>query len=345
MENDSGKIIKNRYQILAKEETFIFDKFTYKEEFFNKILTKEEYTMIIDEVNKYLSVSNDLKKKNDQIVLPKGIKLLTIITWIFALIYSISMFLLLSFPANNKNLLKLCFTSIGLCIFISVGLTLFDFFRKLNIYKGFFEIVDEELTKYFIKVHEKYEHKFEFKYILGKNVLDVKIFENEENKNNIDEKKDTEEEFEESDTDSEDEVIELSDDEELKKDNSKKEVFNIHLKQDSINVAPDNDSSIKKTFTSNNNFLTQVNKEKILTNLENQNFIQLDEKSQNNCNNLIEEVKSLNKGNLNFKNNDEFIGIITNNKSIADKNNNDQIVINNNPSKLKMVVKKKINFK
>ena len=45
------------------------------------------------EVNKVISFSTELKRKNDQIDLPKPIKVLTFFSWIFAFVYVIILFL------------------------------------------------------------------------------------------------------------------------------------------------------------------------------------------------------------------------------------------------------------
>jgi len=292
--------VLHRYQIIPKREIFIFDKFSYNEEFFTGILTKDEYFSIIVEVNKKISLSNEFKKRNDEIVLPKSIKILTLLSWLFSIISLILLSFVIKSPKNNGNLFILSFVFLGISILITIALTLYNFFRKINEFKNLYQIIDEQLSLYFSIVNAHYKHNFEFKYILGKNVIDIRIFEaQEEIKKSKRSHRDGDlDEFDESDSysDSDSEENKLDDKIEENKEN------NIEIKKNHTNIPTKNDMNKKTLITTNQNHATFVSKDKLIENkTENCNLVSVVPKTQNNITFIVDEEKALNETNHNSK--------------------------------------------
>jgi hypothetical protein len=287
--------IKNRYQITTMGETFIFERQSYREEYLKDLISCEDYIKIIDEINGILLFCNDIKKKNDLIALPKWIKILTIFTWLLAFIYIVLISYVASTPKENKNLLSYAIGIINFCIFVCFVLILMNYLRKISDFMPLLNIVEKELTKYFKKIHEKYENKFEFEYIINKNVIDIKIFEIEKENLNENNKSD-------SDSSSYSSSSEEENNEEENNDNDN-DNYN-----DNNNNNKDNDKS-KKNFKkkptipmgTNNKFQrNQSNHEKSQLNTKNDNK---NINMKTNISGLKEEEKSNNKMTINDKKN------------------------------------------
>ena len=81
----------SRIVIQSREQSYTFEKSTYREEYLKQCISKNEFDAIITEASKLLGQSWAKKRLNDQIKLPNFVLILAVSAVIFIIIYLITL--------------------------------------------------------------------------------------------------------------------------------------------------------------------------------------------------------------------------------------------------------------
>lgn len=155
----SSKIV-----IQSKEQTYNFEKDSYREEILSQCINKNNFDIIINEASKLLGHCWTKKRINDQIKLPKPVIILAAIAVVLTILYMILLYLSAS-SANGQVLLAISIFSVSIGGLIAFGLSIYNFCREISKFKSLDEIIKEDLDKYFYDVNKKYEGLLQFIYI------------------------------------------------------------------------------------------------------------------------------------------------------------------------------------
>ena len=158
-QTSSSKII-----ITLNEQSYTFDKKSYKPEFLSDIINKIEWDNIITEASKIMGQSWSKKRMNDQIKLPRWIVVLAILCVLLTIIYTITLYLSTSYEGDASFLLAISVVSIVVGLALSIALAIYNFTRKLGKFYTLDEIMQEDIDKFLAVINLNFEGKLEFIY-------------------------------------------------------------------------------------------------------------------------------------------------------------------------------------
>jgi len=156
--NTSSKIIIN-----SNIENYAFDKGTYREDYLNHIIEKNEYENILVNASKIMGNSWVKKRINDQIKLPKNVIILSIISIVLVIIYMILLYLSI-FSENGKVMIIISIVCVTISSMIALGLSIYNISRKLGKFKSLEQIIKVDLDGYLKEINKKYEGRLVFSY-------------------------------------------------------------------------------------------------------------------------------------------------------------------------------------
>lgn len=153
----------NKIIVKAKEQLYTFEKGTYHEGLLSDIISKKEYDEIIDNCGKVMGQSWAKKRLNDQIKIPSGIILLSVIAVLLTIAYMVTLYLSAT-SEDGTALFVISIICISLASIIVFGMSIFNFCRKIAKFKSLDQIIKEDLDKEFQIINAKYSGSLLFEY-------------------------------------------------------------------------------------------------------------------------------------------------------------------------------------
>lgn len=157
----------NRIIIQTRDESYTFDKGTYREDYLRPFISEKEYDDIIAKASRIMGDSWTKKRKNDQIKLPIWVTILSGVSVLLIIIYMVLLYLSPT-SSNGTTMLVGSIICISLASLIIFSLSIYNFCRKIGTFKTLEEIIKEDLEEYCGKVNEKFQGNVEFKYNTNK---------------------------------------------------------------------------------------------------------------------------------------------------------------------------------
>lgn len=167
MESDKKETIKSnkddipistpsRIIIQSREQSYTFDKDTYRDEYLRHCIAKYEYDAIVEGASKIMGQSWSKKRLNDQIKLPRFVIVLAVVSVLLTIIYMVLLYLSTTYD-DGTSLLVVSIICVTAGSVIAFGLSIYNFCRKIGRFKSLEEIIKEDLDIYFIGVNKKYD--------------------------------------------------------------------------------------------------------------------------------------------------------------------------------------------
>jgi hypothetical protein len=169
--------ILNKIEIPLREGKYVFEKTSYRDEALSGILEKVEFDLILDEAGKIMADSINKKRENDEIKLPKFIVYMTTLCILLSVVYTILLLIASNIEAASSSSL---IVSAVLClfgaIFISFGLSIYNFCRRVREFKALEVFIKEDLDYFFDTINSKYYGVLEFVFVPNRNIVYLNIF-------------------------------------------------------------------------------------------------------------------------------------------------------------------------
>lgn len=178
----------SRIVVQSREQSYTFDKGTYREDYLRHIISKSEYEKIIQEASKLMGQSWTKKRLNDQIKLPTFVIVLSVICLVLTLIYMILIYLSTGYQ-DGSALLATSIACVSVASIIAFGLSVYNFCRKINKFKSLEEIIKEDLDAYFENINLKYEGLLYFNFNSTHRWIECNILKVNEKAEKVEERK------------------------------------------------------------------------------------------------------------------------------------------------------------
>jgi hypothetical protein len=146
----------SRIVIPSKEQSYTFEKNTYREDYLKHCIGKSEYDSIISKASRVLGQSWADKRLNDQIKLPNFVLILGILAVVFIIIYLITLYLSAS-SSNGTALFVVSIICVCIGSAIAFGLSIYNFFREIGKFKSLDEIIKNNMETYLDGINRRYE--------------------------------------------------------------------------------------------------------------------------------------------------------------------------------------------
>lgn len=160
--------------ITSKEQTYAFDKMTYRDDLLQNIIPKIEYDKIIDQASKIMGHSWTKKRVNDQIKLPKSVIILSLVAILLTIIYMILLYISVN-SDHSVTLFVISIILISIGSAIAFGLSLYNFCRKIDKFKSLEDIIKEDIEQYLFQINKNFINKLEFTFNISKRRIEVII--------------------------------------------------------------------------------------------------------------------------------------------------------------------------
>lgn len=172
----------NKIIIPSKEQSYTFEKNTYREDYLKNCIRKNEYDTIISTASRVLGQSWADKRLNDQIKLPNFVLILAILAVIFIIIYLVTLYMSAS-SSNGTALFIVSIVCVCIGSAIAFGLSIYNFFREIGKFKSLDEIIKQNIETYLDGINRRYEGYLLFIFNTDKRWIECNILKpNEEKK-------------------------------------------------------------------------------------------------------------------------------------------------------------------
>jgi hypothetical protein len=161
--------------IQSHEQSYVFDKRSYNQEFLQGIITKLEWEGIVSEASRVMGVCWSKKKIHDQIKLPKFMIISALVSVILIMIYMITLYIAATTDEESTALLIVAITSISIGTVIAGVMATYNFKRKLGKFLTLDEFIKIDLDIHLNGLNQKYKNKLEFIYIPSNRWIEVNI--------------------------------------------------------------------------------------------------------------------------------------------------------------------------
>jgi hypothetical protein len=163
-----------RIIIVSKEQSYTFEKNTYKEEYLRHCISKLEYDRIVESASKIMGHSWAKKRMNDEIKLPKFVIILAAIAVLLTIVYMILLYLSVT-SDNGTSLLISSIICVSVGSLIAFSLSVYNFCRKIGRFKSLEEIIKEDLDEYFGNINRNFVGRLEFVFNVNKRWIECNI--------------------------------------------------------------------------------------------------------------------------------------------------------------------------
>lgn len=154
---------KTSIKIKFRNESYTFESNTYQS-VLNDVITKKEYTNIINTCSNLVGHCMVKKKKNDTIVFPKVITWFMLLSTFFLIAYFSC--LAVSFyeieNLKNETTMIVAVICVVFSIAISLGLSIYNFLRPKRKFQPLSYFIVKDISEYLDKINEKYNGKVHF---------------------------------------------------------------------------------------------------------------------------------------------------------------------------------------
>jgi hypothetical protein len=171
-EEENNLYTPHKVIIPSKEQTYSFEKNTYRENYLDHLISKTDYDVVIEGASKIMGRAWGKKKVSDQIKLPRAVISLAVLALILALIYMILLYI--SIFDDTSSLFTISIICVSLSSIISAGLTVYNFSKDIGKFRPLDQIISDDLNEYFSLINKKFPNLF-FEYIRTKRWIEINI--------------------------------------------------------------------------------------------------------------------------------------------------------------------------
>jgi hypothetical protein len=164
----------SRIIIQSREQSYTFDKGTYRDDYLRHCISKKDYDEVLDAASKIMGQSWSKKRLNDTIKLPRFVIVLALTAVILTVVYMILLYLSTS-SENGTALLIVSIVCVSIGSLIAFGLSIYNFCRQIGKFKSLEEIIKEDLDAYLEITNRKYDGLLFYEFNSAKRWIECNI--------------------------------------------------------------------------------------------------------------------------------------------------------------------------
>lgn len=177
----------NKIIIELNENSYTFDKRSYKLEYLNGIIEKEEWDTFISDASKLMGQSWGKKKTNDQIKLPNFLILSAVVCVLLSLVYMITLYIAATSEGNNTVLITVAIITVSVATISTAILATYNFKRELGKFRSLDEIMQEDIDEFLNAINSKHKGKLYFVYMPNTKWIECNILDSRNYRTNPEE--------------------------------------------------------------------------------------------------------------------------------------------------------------